>query len=118
MTRFMRDINARFGKNFSTYDQLHEWSIENREDLWLAMWDFGGVIASKKGETILLDGDKMPGSIWFPGASLNFAENLLKFRDNRIAMIFRGEDGGGYLSRMLNYIFVSRNLRWRCAATA
>jgi acetoacetyl-CoA synthetase len=93
MTRFIRDVNSSYSKHFASYDQLHQWSIENREDFWSIMWDFGGIIASNKGERILLDGDKMPGSIWFPDASLNFAENLLKYRDDRNALVFRGEDG-------------------------
>jgi len=91
MTKFIRDVNKRFSKYFTTYDELHKWSIEGREDFWSTMWDFGGIISSNKGERVLLNGDKMPGSIWFPDASLNFAENLLKYRDNRTAIIFRGE---------------------------
>jgi len=92
MSGFMRDVNKRFSKTFTTYDELHKWSIESRENFWSIMWDFGGIISSSKGERILLDGDKMPGSIWFPDASLNFAENLLRYRDNRTAIIFRGEN--------------------------
>jgi len=91
MTRFMGEVNILYGTDFSTYDELHKWSIENREDFWSIMWDFGGIVSSNKGERVLLHGDKMPGSIWFPDAKLNFAENLLKYRDDRTAMIFRGE---------------------------
>jgi acetoacetyl-CoA synthetase len=93
MTRFMRAVNSRYSKSFTSYDELHQWSIDHREDFWSIMWDFGGIVASHKGERILLDGDKMPGSLWFPDASLNFAENLLRYRDDRTAMIFRGESG-------------------------
>ncbi len=41
---------------------------------------------------MLVDGDKMPGAQWFPDAKLNFAENLLRRRDDEPAMVFWGED--------------------------
>ena len=93
MTRFMHEVNSRYAKRFTGYDELQQWSIANREDFWSIMWDFGGIVASQKGERILLHGERMPGSIWFPDASLNFAQNLLRYQDDRTALIFRGEDG-------------------------
>ncbi len=93
LTRFIGQVNSRFEKDIKNFDQLHEWSIDERENFWSLVWDFGGIIASNKGERILVDGHKMPGSVWFPDATLNFAENLLKFRDDKTALVFRGEDG-------------------------
>ena len=56
------------------------------------IWDYFDVIG-KKGATVVTDKDKMPGARWFPEAKLNFAENLLRHKDNKIALIFRGENG-------------------------
>ena len=55
------------------------------------MWDFGGIIASKKYDKVVEDLNLFPGTKWFPGAKLNFAENLLKYKDNQLAFIFQGE---------------------------
>ncbi|MEW5781561.1 MAG: acetoacetate--CoA ligase [Pseudomonadota bacterium] len=73
------------------YAQLHRWSIEAPADFWSRVWDFCGVIG-EKGSTVLVDGDKMPGARWFPDARLNYAENLLRRRDETTALVFRGED--------------------------
>ena len=65
--------------------------MHNIEDFWAAMWDFAGIIASKKYNSVVEDINKFPGTIWFPGAELNFAENLLKYDDDQLALIFQGE---------------------------
>jgi len=89
--RFMRGLNAKFGKSFADYDALYRWSIENIPDFWAAMWEFGGIIASRPYTTVVDDPAKMPGAKWFEGAYLNFAENLLRFRDAHTALVFKGE---------------------------
>ena len=89
--RFMNAINAGHGLGFRDYDGLYQWSIENISDFWAAMWDFGGIIASKPYTEVVDDAGKMPGARWFSGAYLNFAENLLRYRDDRTALIFKGE---------------------------
>jgi acetoacetyl-CoA synthetase len=81
----------RCGEAFD-YKALHRWSVERRQEFWSRVWNFCEVIGVK-GERILVDGEKMPGSRWFPDARLNFAQNLLRERpDNDISIIFRGED--------------------------
>lgn len=91
LTAFMKAASAKAGASFSSYVDLHRWSIEDREGFWSLVWDFCGVVGDK-GETILADGDKMPGASFFPDASLNFAENLLKKTGAGEAIVFRGED--------------------------
>jgi len=56
------------------------------------MWDYAEIVSSKKFEAVVDDLGKFPGAKWFPGARLNFAENLLRFRDERIALISRSEE--------------------------
>ena len=91
MHRFINVVNERFGQNFNEYDTLYQWSIENITDFWATMWDFAGIMASTPYDQVVDDPNKMPGAHWFSGARLNFAENLLRYRDDRIALIFKGE---------------------------
>jgi len=91
MYRFMNTVNERFGTSFDEYEALYRWSIENIADFWAVMWDFVGIIHSAPYEQVIDDPGKMPGARWFAGARLNFAENLLRYRDDRIALIFKGE---------------------------
>jgi len=92
MKRFMDIINQKHGKSFLEYKDLYQWSVENIPDFWTSMWDFAGIIASKPYDRVIDDVEKMPGAKWFEGARLNFAENLLRYRDGQTALIFKGED--------------------------
>lgn len=84
-------VNKRYSSNFRSYDDLYPWSIANTPDFWAAFWDFAEIKASKHFDTVVDDPYKLPGAKWFIGARLNFAENLLRYRDNRLALIFKGE---------------------------
>ena len=92
MYRFMGLINEKYNQNFTEYDPLYQWSIENIPDFWAAMWEFADIKASKSYDQVIDDVNKMPGAKWFSGARLNFAENLLRYRDDQVALIFKGED--------------------------
>ena len=91
MYRFMNVVNKKYQQNFSDFAPLYQWSIENIADFWETMWQFADIIASKPYDQVIDDDTKMPGARWFTGARLNFAENLLRYRDDRIALIFKGE---------------------------
>ena len=93
MAEFMRMLEAEGYGPFSDYEGLWQWSVDHRAEFWSAMWRTGGVISSRAADLVLVDGDAMPGSRWFVGARLNFAENLLRYRDEEPAILFRGEDG-------------------------
>ena len=73
------------------YADLWQWSIDQPDTFWSKLWDFCGAVGNK-GQTVLRDGDRMPGARWFPEARLNYAENLLKNRDEGEALVFWGED--------------------------
>jgi acetoacetyl-CoA synthetase len=73
------------------YARIHRWSIEQPEAFWSLLWDFCAV-RGEKGGVVLADGDKMPGARWFPEARLNYAQNLLRRRDDGAALVFWGED--------------------------
>ncbi|WP_026988764.1 acetoacetate--CoA ligase [Fodinicurvata fenggangensis] len=91
---FLTYLAANGGPELADSKALYDWSIENIEDFWLAIWNFCEVIGDGPGEPVLRNGDKMPGAEFFPNARLNFAENLLRRRDDGEAMVFRTEQGG------------------------
>ncbi len=90
--RFMQTVNERFSTAFDDYSQLYQWSVDNLPDFWATVWDFVQIQSSKPFDMVIDAPDRMPGARWFQGAELNFAQNLLRYRDNRKALIFRGED--------------------------
>jgi acetoacetyl-CoA synthetase len=91
ITRFIGLVNKLYDPGIGSYGELYKWSVEHIQEFWAAVWDFVEIKAS--GYDIVVDDlGKFPGARWFPGSRLNFAENLLRFRDNRLAFIFRGED--------------------------
>ncbi|TPK57953.1 acetoacetate--CoA ligase [Mesorhizobium sp. B2-4-19] len=91
LTAFQKVAEAKAGATFASYADLHRWSVEDRETFWSLVWDFSGIVGEKGGR-LLADGDKMPGACFFPDATLNFAENLLKKTGVGEAIVFRGED--------------------------
>ncbi len=92
VTQFRRSIESRYRVSLPGFADLHRWSVENPQAFWAELWDFGGVVAADRGEHVLINGNRMPGARWFPEARLNFAENLLRRRDEGDALVFRGED--------------------------
>ncbi len=76
LTRFMEWAAARHGREFADYGELWRWSVDELEEFWADVWEFCGVRASKPYERVL-GSHAMPGTRWFEGAELNFAENLL-----------------------------------------
>jgi len=92
ITALARELESRHGVALPNYEALHRFSLDRKEAFWTAIWDVCGVIAETRGERVLADGDRMPGARFFPDARLNFAENLLRRRDDGPAMIFRAEN--------------------------
>jgi len=91
MFAFFRYIEKRTGKQIKSYDDAYKWSVQNIRDFWKSMWELSGLIYSKSYNKIL-SSEKMPGTEWFLGAKLNFAENLMRFRDDHIAIISSREN--------------------------
>jgi acetoacetyl-CoA synthetase len=93
ITQFARHVVRKYRLELNTYPDFYRWTVENPEEFWSEVWDWCGVIAARKGSTVLVDGDKMPGAKWFPEARLNFAENLLRRGDQGDAFVFWDERG-------------------------
>lgn len=93
MLAFMRRLEKRHGLNISGYRALHQWSVEKPEVFWDELWQFLGIRSTENYTSVVDDLTKFPGAKWFPGAVLNYAENILKdHNDREIALIFRGEN--------------------------
>ena len=76
----------------SGQEALHAWTVENIEAFWVSLWRFGEVISSRPWDQVLVHGERMPGATWFPGARLNFAQNLLRRRDPGEALVLSVAD--------------------------
>ena len=100
MFEFKEFINTRHGLNLGSYQDLHEWSVDNIHEFWAFAWEFFDIIHTQPYTQVVDDVSKMPGAKWFTGARLNFAENLLRRRDDKTALIFKGES---QLVRKLTY---------------
>ena len=91
MFEFKEFINTRHGLNLDSYTDLHDWSVDNIHEFWAFAWEFFDIIHTQPYTQVVDDVSKMPGAKWFTGARLNFAENLLRRRDDKTALIFKGE---------------------------
>ncbi|MGZ5232312.1 MAG: acetoacetate--CoA ligase, partial [Burkholderiales bacterium] len=92
ITEFIRLVGERHRVPVRDYAGIYDWSVSEPELFWQAVWSYCGVIAETAGNTVVVDKERMPGARWFPEARLNFAENLLRRRDDAPALVFWGED--------------------------
>ena len=106
MTAFMQTVAARFGISVPDYASLHRFSIDRNADFWQTMWDVGGIVGEKGERTVERPGE-MPGARYFPDGRINFAENVLKRRDEATAIVFNGE---GQRHRTLTFAGLAREV--------
>ncbi|GFY39229.1 acetoacetyl-CoA synthetase [Trichonephila inaurata madagascariensis] len=93
MEQLKKRIQEKYNQKFDSYWDFHKWTVENFVDFWKEMWHHFDVIASKPYETVYRKtGNGILDCEWFPGAAMNYAENLLRIRDDRIAVIVLDED--------------------------
>lgn len=71
---------------------LYQWSIDNRELFWSELWEFSNIVGTR-GPTTLTETNPFKDSKWFSDSSLNFAENLLRYDDEYVAIVERNESG-------------------------
>jgi acetoacetyl-CoA synthetase len=93
MTHFMRWVGARHGLELASYEELWDWSVQELEQFWADIWEYCGVKASTPYQRVLASA-QMPGTRWFEGAELNYAENLL-CRDESAPGLDEAEGGAG-----------------------
>jgi acetoacetyl-CoA synthetase len=90
--RFIELLRSELDPGLHDYWGLHRYSVEQPAGFWRAVWEFCEIVGTP-GDRVVDDFDRMPGARWFPSARLNFAENLLRFRDDHTAILFRSETG-------------------------
>ncbi|GIX78909.1 acetoacetyl-CoA synthetase [Caerostris extrusa] len=92
--KFRKIIEEKYNRHFGSYWEFHKWSVENYIDFWEELWHHFGIIASTPYDKVLLKtGNGFLDNEWFSGARFNFAENILRIRDNRTALIYADELG-------------------------
>ncbi len=91
LAAFIDLVGRRSGQTVPDYATLHRWSVAHPEAFWAAVWEFCGVLG-EPGDQVVENPGQMPGARFFPAARLNFAENLLRRRDDGDALVFWAED--------------------------
>ncbi|MFB4390651.1 MULTISPECIES: acetoacetate--CoA ligase [unclassified Pseudomonas] len=90
---FRRQVNLRFNLQLNDYPSLHRWSVEQRADFWQTLVEYFDVRWHTQPTQVLEEGPHMPDARWFRGATLNYAEHLLRRRDAHPAVVAIREDG-------------------------
>jgi len=90
ISRYLRWLKEEKGLAFGSYEDLWQWSVTDLEAFWASIWDFFGVKAHRP-YTQVLPERCMPGTHWFAGAELNYAEHALWRRDDQPAVVFKSE---------------------------
>ncbi|XP_041059527.1 acetoacetyl-CoA synthetase [Carcharodon carcharias] len=94
MDRFRNLINEKFGTQLANYNELYQWSIENYPEFWAEFWKFSGVVYSHHYNEVI---DRTKGIAdvpeWFKGSRLNYAENLLKHKDDDKVALYSASEG-------------------------
>jgi acetoacetyl-CoA synthetase len=91
LTRYIRWLHTTRRLALRDYAELWRWSVDQPGEFWQSIWDFFDVRASATSVTALRSAT-MPGAEWFPGAQLNFAENVFRrMATDQPAVYYRGE---------------------------
>ena len=79
LSELRRLINQKYDLRLETYHDLHRWSVDHYDQFWAEVWTFTGIVSSEVAE-LAVDTKTPINEIprWFPGAKLNYAENLLR----------------------------------------
>jgi acetoacetyl-CoA synthetase len=91
ITRYQHWLEHEHGLAFEDYDSLWRWSIRDLEGFWDSIVKFAGVQFERPATRVLAN-RQMPGADWFPGAYLNYAEQIVAGkRDEDVAIRFASE---------------------------
>ncbi|XP_053545275.1 acetoacetyl-CoA synthetase-like [Bombina bombina] len=101
MDLFMVRINSNYGLNLANYNDLYQWSVECYPEFWGEFWDFSGIVYSRMFDEVI---DKSKGISdvpeWFKGSRLNYAENLLKHKENDKIAIYAAREGREHIENV------------------
>jgi len=89
---FIDLVNSKYDLDLKTYNDLYDWSVNNIPQFWENTLDYSDIIYSGTYDRVIDNLKMEPGVKWFRGISLNFSENLLKYRDDKTAIISKIEN--------------------------
>nr|XP_044631985.1 acetoacetyl-CoA synthetase isoform X2 [Equus asinus] len=94
MDRFRAAVGAACGLALENYDDLYHWSVESYSDFWAEFWKFSGIVFSRMYDEVV-DTSKGIADVpeWFKGSRLNYAENLLRHRENDRVALYVAREG-------------------------
>ena len=90
--KFQNSVNQKYNLNLNSYSDLYEWSIQNSSDFWKEIWEYSNIIFSEPYSRVINKTENIWDTEWFVGSKLNYAENLLKYKNDNKANYFFGED--------------------------
>jgi acetoacetyl-CoA synthetase len=93
LSRFIRFVAERYDPQVHDWHSLYSYSIHHSAQFWKDVWEFCGIRAQGELVPVVEHFERMPGARWFPKVRMNFAQNLLRHKDDRTALAFRGELG-------------------------
>lgn len=94
LNRFVRYAREQSGNDdLRGYAAIYDFSIHHPERFWPLVWEFCGIRSIGTFHEVMVTGEHVTDTRWFPGVRLNVAQNLLRFRDDRIALIARDPSG-------------------------
>ncbi len=93
ISQFQAFINQKFSKNMKNHQQLHQFSIENAADFWQSIVDFCAIEFIQPATNVVEYGQHKIDTNWFIGGKLNYAQNILKHRNDKISIEFENEKG-------------------------
>ena len=85
---FQNLVNCKYNLSIKNYTQLYKWSIDNIDDFWKEMWSYSKIIYSRPYTKVLEYKNNIWETTWFINAQLNYAENLLRYKNDNIAIYF------------------------------
>ncbi|XP_035579791.1 acetoacetyl-CoA synthetase isoform X2 [Zalophus californianus] len=94
MDRFRAAVGAACGLALENYDDLYHWSVESYPDFWAEFWKFSGIVFSRTYDEVV-DTSKGIADVpeWFKGSRLNYAENLLRHKENDRVALYAAREG-------------------------
>jgi len=92
IAKFISYVNKHYNQDIIDYDSLYKWSVSDLSSFWESVLKFCKINHSSDYKSIIKNSSSMLNSSWFDGLKFNFAENLLKFKDDKIAIEYFCED--------------------------
>jgi acetoacetyl-CoA synthetase len=90
-------LRDRRGLSFSNYEEMRQWSVSDIDAFWQSIWDYFDLQSPTPHHAVLAQ-RKMPGAVWFPGAQVNYARQVMRHvaaadAAGQPAIVSSGEDG-------------------------